>query len=497
MLHSSRFISGFARRARVLQTRRIIRRLRTVVLLRTVRNNLGRSSSKLYYVDGLIQQQFSRAFCSNGLPPHIRVALPALSPTMESGTIASWLKEEGEKLEEGDVLAQIETDKATMDFETPDEGYLAKILAPGGTKDVPVGELVCIIVENEEDIAAFKDFKDDASSETAAPSETSPPAEPVADVKRPAPPPASPPQPSPPPASAAPTASSRGRVFASPLARKLAEEKGIDLTSVRGTGPEGRIISGDMKVDVPVQPTPQVSPAITDPAGQFTDLPLSNIRKVIAKRLLESKQSIPHYYLSVDIRMDDILELRKELNEFGQGEFKISVNDFIIKASALSCKQVPEANSYWMNDFIRQNHNVDVSVAVSTDSGLITPIVFNADKKGLKSINTDIKTLAEKARENKLQPHEFQGGTFTVSNLGMYGVKNFTAVINPPQSCILAVGQTEKRILPDDDAQQGFTKAMVMSVTLSCDHRVVDGAVGAQWLQHFKKYLEKPSTLLL
>ncbi|CAB3986480.1 dihydrolipoyllysine-residue acetyltransferase component of pyruvate dehydrogenase complex, mitochondrial- [Paramuricea clavata] len=502
MLNSRRFIPVFVKRVRVLQTRRAFGRISvrtTAQAARTVQNILPRSSSKLCYTSRVQKQ--SRYFSNDALPSHIRVPLPALSPTMEAGTVASWLKEEGEKLEEGDVLAQIETDKATMEFETPDEGYLAKIVAPAGSKDVPVGKLVCIIVENEEDVAAFKDFKDDESSAPATqPAEAvsdPPPAPPVAAAPPTTPPPTTPPQgamPQAPPPAMPPSPS--GRVFASPLARKLAREKGINLPSLSGSGPEGRIIASDVQTGAPVTPERPVAPQVT-PEGEFTDIPLSNVRKVIAKRLLESKQTIPHYYLSVDIQMDDILELRKELNELGKAEYKLSVNDFIIKASALSCKQIPEANSYWMNEFIRQNHNVDISVAVSTDSGLITPIVFSADKKGLKNINSDIASLAERARDNKLKPHEFQGGTFTVSNLGMYGIKNFAAVINPPQSCILAVGQTEKRIIPDDNTEQGFSQAMMLSVTLSCDHRVVDGAVGAQWLQHFKSYLEKPATLLL
>jgi len=233
-----------------------------------------------------------------------------------------------------------------------------------------------------------------------------------------------------------------------------------------------------------------------DAKGAFEDIQVSNVRKVIAKRLLESKQFIPHYYLSVDIVMDECLKLREKLNKILENEKqKLSVNDFVIKASALACLQVPEANSFWMESFIRRNFNVDVSVAVQTDNGLITPIVFDAHSKGLAAINHDVANLAKKAREGKLQPAEFQGGTFTVSNLGMFGIKNFSAIINPPQSCILAVGATEKRVLPAPDS--GHKDASVMSVTLSCDHRVVDGAIGARWLQQFKKYLEKPYTMLL
>jgi len=421
--------------------------------------------------------------------------LPALSPTMEMGTIVSWDKQEGDELSEGDLLAQIETDKATMEFETPEEGFLAKILIPAGSKDVPIGKLLCIIVENKEDVAAFKDYVPEdeptpaaAEKPPAAAAAPPPPPPPTPSAPSPPPPatPASPPVPSP--------AAPGGRVFASPLAKKIAREKGIELSALQGSGPGGRVVAQDVSVATPAVAVP--TPAFA-PGAEYTDIPLTNIRKVIAKRLLESKQTIPHYYLSVDIRVDDLLEVRKQLNLDSDGEYKLSVNDFILKACALACKKVPEANSSWMTDVIRQHHSVDISVAVSAEAGLITPIVFNADKKGLQAISTDINALAEKARNNKLQPHEFQGGTITVSNLGMFGVKNFSAIINPPQACILAVGKAEKQVLVDEDSEKGYTTGTVMSVTLSCDHRVVDGAVGAQWLAAFKTYLEKPLTMLL
>ncbi|XP_054722875.1 dihydrolipoyllysine-residue acetyltransferase component of pyruvate dehydrogenase complex, mitochondrial-like [Uloborus diversus] len=428
-----------------------------------------------------------RKFSSDGLPSHHRVPLPALSPTMEMGTIVSWEKKEGDKLNEGDLLAEIETDKATMGFETPEEGYLAKILVPAGTRDVPLGKLLCIIVSNEEDVAAFKDFVD-----TGEPVAAKPPAPPAA-----APPP--PPVSAPPPPAAIPHAAavappSSSRVFASPLARTLAGEKGIDLAGVRGSGPDGRIRAQDLEgVSPSAAPLSGVAPS----AG-YVDIPLTNMRQVIARRLLQSKQTIPHYYLSVDVVMDRILNLRKDLNDMlGKDGVKLSVNDFILKASALACKKVPEVNSSWQETFIRQFNSVDICVAVSTEAGLITPIVFSADSKGLSTISSDMKALAAKAREGRLRPEEFQGGTFTVSNLGMFGVKNFSAVINPPQSCILAVGGTEDTIIPDDSRESGYRTAKVMSVTLSCDHRVVDGAVGAQWLAHFKKLLERPETMLL
>ncbi|KAM9114077.1 dihydrolipoyllysine-residue acetyltransferase component of pyruvate dehydrogenase complex, mitochondrial isoform 1-T1 [Pangshura tecta] len=431
-------------------------------------------------------------------PPHMQVLLPALSPTMTMGTVQRWEKKVGEKLSEGDLLAEIETDKATIGFEVQEEGYLAKILVSEGTRDVPLGTPLCIIVEKESDIPAFADYR-----ETGVP-----------DIKPQAPPPSPPPlAAAPPPQATAPSAPAvtspgapahKGRVIISPLAKKLAAERGIDIAQVKGTGPDGRITKKDIESFVPPKVVPpQAAPvaptaptAAPPPSGVFTDIPISNIRRVIAQRLMQSKQTIPHYYLSVDINVGEILELRKELNKELSENIKLSVNDFIIKASALACVKVPEANSSWLDTVIRQNHVVDVSIAVSTPAGLITPIVFNAHIKGLASISKDVTSLAAKAREGKLQPHEFQGGTFTVSNLGMYGIKNFSAIINPPQACILAVGTSENRLVPANN-EKGFGVASMMSVTLSCDHRVVDGAVGAQWLAEFKKFLEKPTTMLL
>ncbi|KAM3921713.1 dihydrolipoyllysine-residue acetyltransferase component of pyruvate dehydrogenase complex, mitochondrial isoform 2-T2 [Leptodactylus fuscus] len=430
-------------------------------------------------------------------PTHMKIMLPALSPTMTMGTVQKWEKKVGDKLSEGDLLAEIETDKATIGFEVQEEGYLAKILIAEGTRDVPLGTPLCIIVEKESDVGSFADYK-----EVAGTVDIKPQPAPAATL-----PPAAPPSAPAPAHTPAPTAA-KGRVFASPLAKKLATERGIDVKQVKGTGPDGRITKKDIESFVPPKAVPVTAAAAPAPAapspgvaavptGVFTDIPISNIRKVIAQRLMQSKQTIPHYYLSIDVDMGEILKLRKELNEVTKSEnIKLSVNDFIIKASALSCLKVPEANSSWMDTVIRQNHVVDVSVAVSTPAGLITPIVFNAHVKGLSSISKDVLSLATRAREGKLKPHEFQGGTFTVSNLGMYGIKNFSAIINPPQACILAVGGSENRLVPADN-ERGFEVANIMSVTLSCDHRVVDGAVGAQWLAEFKKFLEKPTTMLL
>ncbi|XP_025321315.1 dihydrolipoyllysine-residue acetyltransferase component of pyruvate dehydrogenase complex, mitochondrial [Canis lupus baileyi] len=432
-------------------------------------------------------------------PTHMQVVLPALSPTMTMGTVQRWEKKVGEKLSEGDLLAEIETDKATIGFEVQEEGYLAKILIPEGTRDVPLGTPLCIIVEKEEDIPAFADYRPTEVTDLKpqAPPSTPPPVAPVPPTPQPVTPTPSAPRPATP-------AGPKGRLFASPLAKKLAAEKGIDLTQVKGTGPEGRIIKKDVDSFVPTKAAPAPAAAVPAavpgvapvPSGVFTDVPISNIRRVIAQRLMQSKQTIPHYYLSIDVNMGEVLLVRKELNKMLEGRSKISVNDFIIKASALACLKVPEANSSWLDTVIRQNHVVDVSVAVSTPAGLITPIVFNAHIKGLEAIANDVVSLATKAREGKLQPHEFQGGTFTISNLGMFGIKNFSAIINPPQACILAIGASEDRLVPADN-EKGFDVASMMSVTLSCDHRVVDGAVGAQWLAEFRKYLEKPITMLL
>uniref|UniRef100_A0A2K6KDS2 Acetyltransferase component of pyruvate dehydrogenase complex n=2 Tax=Rhinopithecus TaxID=542827 RepID=A0A2K6KDS2_RHIBE len=455
------------------------------------------------------------------LPPHQKVPLPSLSPTMQAGTIARWEKKEGDKINEGDLIAEVETDKATVGFESLEECYMAKILVAEGTRDVPIGAIICITVGKPEDIEAFKNYTLDSS---AAPTPQAAPAPtPAATASPPVPSAQAPgssypphmqvatvpptPQPLAPTPSApclATPAGPKGRVFVSPLAKKLAVEKGIDLTQVKGTGPDGRITKKDIDSFVPSKAAPAPAAVVPPtgpgmapvPTGVFTDIPISNIRRVIAQRLMQSKQTIPHYYLSIDVNMGEVLLVRKELNKILEGRSKISVNDFIIKASALACLKVPEANSSWMDTVIRQNHVVDVSVAVSTPAGLITPIVFNAHIKGLETIANDVVSLATKAREGKLQPHEFQGGTFTISNLGMFGIKNFSAIINPPQACILAIGASEDKLVPADN-EKGFDVASMMSVTLSCDHRVVDGAVGAQWLAEFRKYLEKPVTMLL
>ncbi|XP_065162563.1 dihydrolipoyllysine-residue acetyltransferase component of pyruvate dehydrogenase complex, mitochondrial [Atheta coriaria] len=448
----------------------------------------------------------SHRYYSSSYPAHTKVVLPALSPTMEEGTLISWAKKEGDKLNEGDLLAEIETDKATMAFETPEEGYLAKILIPAGSKGVPIGKLVCIIVENEADVAAFKDFKDDspapAKAATAAATPTEAPAAPAAP---PPPPPPAPVQQAPPPAAPKEASAQGTRVYASPMAKRLAEQRQIRLQG-KGTGLFGSITSSDLDqmpaggAAAPAAGPPSMgAPRIQTTAGNsYIDIPNSNMRATIAKRLTQSKSMIPHFYISAEVSLDTINKLRKKINKQKEKEgVRLSVNDFVVKATAMSNVAVPEANSYWMDSAIRQFANVDVSVAVATESGLITPIVFEANRKGVLEISKEVKSLAKRAREGKLQPQDYQGGTVTVSNLGMFDVKFFTAIINPPQSIILAVGTGMDKLVEDPNAPNGFRTTNTMMVTLSCDHRVVDGVVGARWLQAFRQYLEDPVTMVL
>lgn len=441
-----------------------------------------------------------------------KVPLPALSPTMEAGTIVSWEKKEGDKLNDGDLLAEIETDKATMGFETPEEGYLAKVVIPAGTKNVPLGKILCVIVDSEAEIEEFKNYtgEGDSIKEAAPPNpsqDPTPATKPQQQAQPAAPHKSSTVTPQPQTLSPAPiqppSASLAGqRVFASPLAKKLARENNTPLPQT-GSGSGGRVVANDLlqliSSKAPASASTQVGLAAnTNLQSDFVDIPLTSMRQTIAKRLTQSKQAIPHYYLTVNLNVDELLKLRQLSNTLlAKEEIKLSVNDFIIKAAAIACKQVPEVNSSWNETFIRQFNNVDVCVAVSTDAGLITPIVFDAGNKGIKQISTDIKSLASKARAGKLQPAEFQGGTFTISNLGMFNIDHFTAVINPPQAAILAVGSTQKTIVPSTDDSQQFTVVNTMNVTLSCDHRVVDGAVGAKWLIVFRQLIEKPFTMLL
>jgi pyruvate dehydrogenase E2 component (dihydrolipoamide acetyltransferase) len=426
---------------------------------------------------------------------------------MTEGKLAKWVKKEGDKVKSGDVLAEIETDKATMEVEAVDEGTLGKILVAEGTEGVAVNTRIAIILEDGEDASALSTAPKAAAAPAAA--AAAPAAAAPAPVAATA-------------ASAAPAAAASGdRVFASPLARRLASQGGLDLKAVAGTGPHGRIVKADVEAALkggapkaaaapaaaaPVAAAPAAAPApvaaapkgvdakaLADKLGmKYKVLPNSGMRKTIAKRLTEAWQTIPHFGLAVDCEIDNLLKLRAELNA-KSGE-KISVNDFVVKAVAIALAKYPAANVSWHEDGILQYENVDVSVAVSTDGGLITPIVKNADRKGLATISAEVKELAKKAKEGKLKPEEFQGGTFSVSNLGMFGIKSFTSIINPPQSCILSVGAGEKRPVVKGDA---LAIATVMSLTLTVDHRSVDGAVGAEFLKLLKGLIEDPITLML
>jgi len=395
----------------------------------------------------------------------------------------------------------IETDKATMGWESQEDGVVAAVLVKEGDQEVAVGQVVLVMVDDASEVAAFSDYTAGSAPAPAPPAAAAPaaatPAAPVAAPKAPAGGAA-------PAGGGAPAKSAGSRVLASPLARALAREAGIDLSAATPTGPHGRVIASDVMTAIESGATGATGGAGM-PAGvagqDFTEIKHTTVRKVIAKRLLESKTTVPHYYLSMDICADELMKLRETLNsqakkdKEGKPAYKLSVNDFIIKASALALRDHPDVNSSWMTDSIRQYHYVDVSVAVASPTGLITPIVTDADMKGLTAISQEVKALAAKAREGKLQPHEFQGGTFSISNLGMFGISSFAAIINPPQSCILAVGATEQRVVPAKDGS--FKASNYMRVTLSCDHRTVDGAVGAAFLQTLKGYLSDPASMLL
>ncbi|KAL5822449.1 hypothetical protein ACOSQ4_020349 [Xanthoceras sorbifolium] len=444
-----------------------------------------------------------RGFSSeSGLPPHQEIGMPSLSPTMTEGNIARWLKKEGDKISTGEVLCEVETDKATVELECMEEGYLAKIVKEEGSKGIQVGEVIAITVEEEEDIAKFKDYSPSASDAGAADKGSSPPPPPPPPPKQEV---AEKPVSSPEPKISKPSAvSTEDRIFASPLARKLAEDNNVPLSSIKGTGPDGHIVKADIEdylasrgKEAPAKtPKPKgAAPASLD----YVDIPHSQIRKVTASRLLFSKQTIPHYYLSVDTCVDKLMDLRSQLNSIQEaaGGKRISVNDLVIKAAALALRKVPQCNSSWTDDYIRQYNNVNINVAVQTDNGLYVPVIRDADKKGLSAIGEEVKQLAQKARENSLKPEDYEGGTFTVSNLGgPFGIKQFCAIVNPPQSGILAVGSAEKRVVPGSGPEQ-YKFASFMSVTLSCDHRVIDGAVGAEWLKAFKGYIENPESMLL
>lgn len=423
-----------------------------------------------------------------------QILMPALSPTMTEGNLTRWLKNEGDMVKPGQVLAEIETDKATMEVEAVDEGKLLKILIPAGSQGVKVNTLIAVLSgEGEDSLSADAAVAALAKKSTGAVTAPLPASQPAVQVQQ----------------NSTPT-SQRGtpvgeRIIASPLAKRLAEITGVDLRSVRGSGPNGRIVKADvegtkLEGSSATSPVRSSAPATTMDVRNYADklgmgyeaIPNNSVRKVIAKRLTESKQTVPHFYLSVDVELDALLEMRKLVNEVSPA--KVSVNDCIIRAVGLALKKVPAANASWTDEAILLYKNADVSVAVATPNGLITPIVKNADVKSLAQISAEMKDLAARARDGKLKPEEFQGGGFTVSNLGMFGVKEFAAIINPPQSCILAVGAGEQRAVVKNGQ---VAVATVMTVTLSVDHRSVDGSVGAEFLAAFKPLIEKPYSLVV
>jgi pyruvate dehydrogenase E2 component (dihydrolipoyllysine-residue acetyltransferase) len=472
----------------------------------------------------------------------VNILMPALSPTMEKGNLAKWLKKEGDKVKPGDVIAEIETDKATMEYESIDEGTLAKIVVPEGTQDVAVNALIAVLAEEGEDVkaAAAEAGKGAAPATKAAGAVTpSPPPSPQGgEGVRPS---ASPQQglstpeairPSPPPAVTAPSpqrgegrgeggpvaGSSANRVFSSPLARRLAKDAGIDLARVQGSGPHGRVIARDIeaaKSGKGLAPAPGAAPAVPASAvqapsddkiralfepGSYEVVPHDNVRKVIARRLLEAKLTIPHFYLTVDCAIGKLLAAREEINaaapkdKDGKPAYKISVNDFVIKALALALQRVPDANATWTEGAMLRHKHSDIGVAVSIPGGLITPVVRKAEAKSLSVISNEMKDFAARARGRKLKPEEYQGGSSAVSNLGMYGIKEFYAIINPPHATILSVGAGEERAIVRNGKIEA---AQMMTVGLATDHRAVDGALGAQLLGAFKVLIENPVMMVV
>jgi pyruvate dehydrogenase E2 component (dihydrolipoamide acetyltransferase) len=457
----------------------------------------------------------------------INILMPALSPTMEKGNLAKWLKKEGDKVKAGDILAEIETDKATMEYEAVDEGTLAKILVPEGAADIAVNQPIAILASDGEDVKAAAA----AARGTEAPARSAPTAPPGAAPQATASPGAvaAPPAAKPPAAASVPSPAAAvnghaGRIFASPLARRLAEAAGIDIGRIPGTGPHGRIVARDVEaaksggaaprtpgapvptmaavgaaVPMPVAPGDEKIRALFEP-GSYEVVPHDNIRRIIAQRLVLAKQTIPHFYLTATCTIDKLLEAREEINVTapkdadGKPAYKLSVNDFIIKAMALALMRVPDANVTWTESGMLKHRRADVGVAVAIPGGLITPVIRKAETKSLTVISKEMKDYAARARARRLKPEEYQGGTTAISNLGMYGIEEFAAVINPPHATILAVGTGEPRAVVRDGKLAIATR---MTVTLSTDHRAVDGALGAELLRAFRGYIESPMTMLV
>jgi pyruvate dehydrogenase E2 component (dihydrolipoamide acetyltransferase) len=468
----------------------------------------------------------------------VNILMPALSPTMEKGNLAKWLKKEGDAIKTGDVIAEIETDKATMEYEAIEDGTLAKIVVPEGTNDVPVNQLIAVLAQEGEDVKAAAAAASKAGPAAKAPSavEATPkPAQPAVSsgARETKAPPAGPAPPAPAmlrrdegePARtngrglAATGAPAAGRIFSSPLARRLAKEAGIEIGRVQGSGPHGRIVARDIAaaregrglrapVAAPVGgPTPMIAPAMSDQQvralyeqGSYEVVPHDGMRRTIAARLTASAQTIPHFYLTVDCDIGKLLQAREEINasapkdKDGKPAYKLSVNDFVIKALALALQRIPDANVSWTEAGMLKHKHSDIGVAVAMPNGLITPIIHNAESKSLSVISNEMRELANRARARKLKPQEYQGGTTAVSNLGMYGIKDFTAVINPPHATILAVGAGEERAVVRNGKIEA---AHIMSVTMSCDHRAVDGALGAELIGAFKSLIENPVMMLV
>jgi len=431
----------------------------------------------------------------------IEILMPALSPTMEEGTLAKWLVKEGDTVSSGDVIAEIETDKATMEFEAVDEGVIGKIVVAEGTEGVKVNSLIAVLLEDGESA----DDIGSASAAAPAPAAEEAPAEAPAVIAAPAP--------------AAPVKADGSRLFATPLARRIAADKGLDLSQIQGSGPHGRIIKADVEgataqpvaaapaaaAPAPASAAPAAAAVATGPSTDvvlktyadrpYEEVSLDGMRKTIAARLTEAKQSVPHFYLRRDIQLDELLKFRSQLNKQLESRgVKLSVNDFVIKACALALQAVPDANAVWAGDRVLKFKKSDVAVAVAIEGGLFTPVLQNADDKSLSALSTEMKDLAGRARERKLAPHEYQGGSFAISNLGMFGIDNFDAIINPPHAAILAVGAGVKKPIVGKDGE--LAVGTVMSVTLSVDHRVIDGALGAQLLQAIKDNIENPMLML-
>ncbi len=414
----------------------------------------------------------------------IEILMPALSPTMKEGNLAKWLKKEGDSVESGEVIAEIETDKAIMEVEAIDDGILAKIVVSEGTKNVKVNDLIAIITEEGEDKDAAIAEIESKKPQTKEPQKQEELKEEPTEEKS---------------EDIALEESSNGkRIFASPLTRRIAAQEKIDISKVEGSGPRGRIVKYDIESFLSQGNSPSVSQTYVPQADK--EVPISGMRQVIADRLVESKQQVPHFYLDVECVMDKLLDFRADINssapldENGKPEFKISINDMLIKASALALNENPKVNSAWYGDKIIQFGSVDISVAVAIEDGLMTPIVKNADRKNMIQISREVKELVKKAQSQRLKPEEYQGGSFSISNLGMYSIKSFYAIINPPQSCILSIGNT--RETPMFDKNGNIVKKQVINVSLSCDHRVVDGATGAIFLNTLKEFIENPSLMI-